>query len=159
MMFPAPAPGFDDPLGMLRACHERILRHGRWLQGVVHGDDAAVLTAVHRYFATAGQEHHEDEEQDLFPLLTGRGGTVLVEELLAQHRILDRFWETLAPGFGEPRLLQGPLVETATRFVALNESHVELENRELLPLAAKLLTPEELAVLGQHMAERRGVEL
>lgn len=159
MMFPAPAPGFDDPLGMLRACHERILRHGRWLQAVVHGDDAAVLTAVHRYFATAGQEHHEDEEQDLFPLLIARDGAPLVNELLVQHRTLDGLWQRLAPGFGEPRLLQGPLAKPAIEFVSLNESHIELENRELLPLAAKLLTPKELAVLGQHMAQRRGVEL
>jgi len=26
-LMPKPAPGFDDPLGLLRACHERILGH------------------------------------------------------------------------------------------------------------------------------------
>lgn len=159
MMFPAPAPGFDDPLGMLRACHERILRHGRWLQAVVHGDDAAVLAAVHRYFATAGHQHHEDEEQDLFPLLIARGGAPLVNELVVQHRILDGLWERLAAGFGDPRLLQGPLAKPAIEFVSLNESHIELENRELMPLASKLLTPKELTVLGERMAHRRGVKL
>ncbi len=28
-LMPKPAPGFDDPLGLLRACHERILGHCR----------------------------------------------------------------------------------------------------------------------------------
>ncbi|MHB1951023.1 MAG: hemerythrin domain-containing protein [Acidiferrobacteraceae bacterium] len=157
-MFPAPAPGFDDPIGMLGACHERILRHGRWLKTVAEGGDPAALAAVYRYFSTAGQDHHADEEQDLFPLL-GRPATVLIQELLAQHRSLDRLWEALAPGFGDPGALQGSLAETVHRFVSLNESHIALENRELLPLAVKLLTPNELAVLGQHMAQRRGVEL
>lgn len=159
MIFPAPAPGFDDPLGMLRACHERILRYGRWLSAVVHGDDDSVLAGVYRYFSSAGHEHHEDEEQDLFPLLTARGGGPLTHELMVQHRTLDELWRRLGPGFGEPRLLRGALAKPAIQFVSLNESHIELENRELLPFASKLLTDEEVKTLGERMARRRGVDL
>src|SRR5689334_1951600 len=75
--FAAPAPGFDEPLEMLAACHERIEAQLRTLEklvehlsqncaanGAAHGADNSARDAaarVMRYFDTAGVEHHRDE--------------------------------------------------------------------------------------------------
>ncbi len=158
MSFPAPAPGFDDPLGMLRACHDRVLRYARGLAAVARREeDTATLVAVHRYFSTAGRDHHEDEEKDLFPVILTRGADALVAELVRQHGALDALWTTLAPGFARPELLYQALAAPAFAFASLSESHVALENTELLPLAARLLTKAEIETLGARMATRRGV--
>jgi len=70
-------PDFDDPLGVLRACHERMLAQCNTLQGLVthvahNGVDdearSAIGNVIH-YFTTSALHHHQDEEQDLFPLL------------------------------------------------------------------------------------------
>ncbi|MHB8414170.1 MAG: hemerythrin domain-containing protein [Acidiferrobacteraceae bacterium] len=158
MSFPAPAPGFDDPLGMLRACHDRVLRYARGLAAVARREeDPATLIAVHHYFSTAGRDHHADEEQDLFPVILPRAAGALVAELVRQHRALDALWATLTPGFARPELLCQTLAAPAFAFAALSESHVALENTELLPLAARLLTRAETETLGARMATRRGV--
>src|SRR5262245_38516675 len=73
----APAPGFDDPLGVLRACHRRMERQLATLERLrkhlpIHHADADARTAasaILRYFDTAAPNHHEDEELSLFPRL------------------------------------------------------------------------------------------
>ena len=73
------APDFSDPLGLLKACHQRMLGFCDLLEKIIehikeHGVDADVNQSaqkVHRYFSSAAMFHHMDEEQDLFPLLIG----------------------------------------------------------------------------------------
>ena len=43
-------------------------------------------------------------------------------------------------------------------FVQLYERHIEREEIELLPMAARLLSDEELDRIGRAMRERRGIE-
>jgi len=65
--FPAPAPSFHDPIGLLRACHEKMLRHALTLERLPthleqHGADADFAQAAMRvlhYFdeaASYGQD-------------------------------------------------------------------------------------------------------
>jgi len=78
-LFDLPA-SFDDPLEMLLACHRRIERQLQTLERLqvhleVNGVDAeasAAAQAILRYFTRSAENHHEDEEKDLFPLLEER---------------------------------------------------------------------------------------
>jgi hypothetical protein len=73
----AAAPGFDDPLGMLCACHGRIARQLATLDRLQrhlpeHGCDVdarAAARGILRYFDTAALNHHADEEASVFPRL------------------------------------------------------------------------------------------
>ena len=80
-LFPTPAaPGFDDPLGMLVACHRRIERELATLARLQrhlpeHGcdDDArAAARAILKYFDGAAPNHHADEEDERVPALARR---------------------------------------------------------------------------------------
>src|SRR3546814_4094799 len=73
--FSGPAASTEAPLEMLAACHIRIERHCATLRRQAahlteHGADADARTAamhVMRCFDTAAEQHHADEEVDLFP--------------------------------------------------------------------------------------------
>ncbi|MHB1241377.1 MAG: hemerythrin domain-containing protein [Gammaproteobacteria bacterium] len=167
--FPRPAPSFDDPLGMLEACHERILRHcdllGHVARAVMTGplDDQAraAAAAVLRYFSTAGLNHHADEERDLFPLLEGRTPELdqLIMRLCAEHQAMNTRWAALEPSLREPNEIRDAAAfrADAEAFQRMYRAHVELENAQLLPRVRVLLDPAACAALGRAMAHRRSV--
>ena len=69
--------GFDEPIEMLKACHERIERQLSTLERLLphlaangcDGEARQAAANILRYFNEAGPHHHADEEQDLFPFL------------------------------------------------------------------------------------------
>jgi hemerythrin-like domain-containing protein len=164
------APGFDDPLEMLEVCHGRIQAQCATLEKLrlhlpVHGCDRQAqqaAQAILRYFDTAGQHHHDDEEQDLFPLLLASGNLAaqqLIAHLLEKHTELNAAWENLRGvlkgiAAGEVAMLSDDIVR---HFIAVYQTHIELENSQLLPLAKDLLTPAQIETLGRKMSARRGV--
>lgn len=164
------APGFDRPLDMLEACHARIARQCDTLERLAahcasHGADIQAqqaAKAVLAYFDSAGVQHHDDEERNLFPLLEqagAPGACDLVELLTREHEELALLWRVLRPALAEiadarPGRLEAQFV---ARFVALNRSHLGFENAHLLPLARQTLGAEALLHLGRAMAARRGV--
>ena len=164
-------PGFDEPVAMLRACHDRILAHCELLEKLVthldeNGiDDKARKAAadIVRYFSTAGQLHHRDEEEDLFPKLNRQSLKIadLVNRLKQDHLALDALWLELLPDL--KKLPDAGCSETFRKcvetFCQLTREHVQLENMEFLPLVASSLSKLELRELGQSMAERRGIRL
>lgn len=172
MLFPgmSDAPGFDDPLEMLRACHGRIQSQCATLEKLrvhlpAHGCDLQArqaALAILRYFDTAGRNHHLDEEQDLFPMLVLSGDARalrLVDFLLARHVELDAAWAALRIDLtcisaGTNACLEDTKV---SGFIAAYQSHIEIENAELLPLAQELLSVEQVERLGRAMSTRRGV--
>ena len=167
-MLPAPAPGFDAPLDMLRACHERILRQCTTLERLaahlrtagLDADARRAAAEVHRYFTTAGQHHHDDEEQDLFPLLRADPAlAALIAELESEHRRMTELWDRLEPLLAAPDTIRDldDFAEQVVEFNVLYAGHIARENRELLPRAAVLLPAAVLAVVGARMAARRGV--
>jgi len=167
-VLPTFAPGFDRPLALLRACHERIQRQCATLDKLVthlreHGLDAEARQAaaeIHRYFTTAGRHHHEDEEQDLFPLLRGAAPLApLIAALEADHRRMETLWSQLQPLLAVPDTIRDieSLAKLVQDFNVLYAAHIERENSELLPHAEQLLTGPILAVMGERMARRRGV--
>ena len=166
------APGFDDPLEILLACHDRIRAQCATINKLVlhlpqHGCDAQAqqaAVAVLRYFDSAGQHHHQDEELDLFPLLLATGNQTalaLVSQLLNEHETMAAVWQQLRPhliDISENHTSQLDAL-LAQRFIDAYEQHIELENTRLLPLAKNLLTDRQIVDLGSKMAARRGVAI
>lgn len=170
----APAAGFEVPLEMLAACHQRVQGQTATLLRLVphlaaqgaDRDAQEAATAVMRYFDSAGRHHHEDEELDLFPaLLDATAGTdneglrELVASLCADHRALDARWHALRRQLqrvaeGLPATIEAP---EAQAFADGYDHHIAREEAELLPLAARLLDGTELDRIGRAMRLRRGV--
>lgn len=164
------APGFDDPLEMLQACHGRIQAQCATLEKLLrhlpeHGSDLQArqaALAILRYFDTAGHHHHTDEEQDLFPVLLATANVTaqrLVAHLLERHVELNAAWDSLrirltCIAAGTDSLLEE---ERVREFIALYQTHIALENAQLLPLAKELLNAAQIETLGRKMSARRGV--
>lgn len=169
--FPPTAPDFSDPLGLLRACHERVFQHCDTLDNLAAhiGDKGIDLDAreaaaqVHKYFSVAGKHHHEDEEQDLFPRLARQdpGLTNLIHQLNQEHEKLDELWAQIEPQLAHPATIKDSNVflELAQQFTDAYRMHVRKENDELLDMAQSILDSDELQQIGTHMAERRGVQI
>jgi pyridoxamine 5'-phosphate oxidase len=167
----SPGPSFDEPLEMLAACHERIEAQLATLERLgphleKHGCDAearSAAQAVLRYFDTSGKLHHQDEDDDLFPLLRGRaavGGrpevAAAIDELEREHETMDGQWNRLrehllAIAAGEARLP----AEDVARFAWLYRRHMDRESTAVLPFAREALDEAQRAALGERMAARR----
>jgi hemerythrin-like domain-containing protein len=171
-----PTGGFEVPLEMLSACHVRIERQCATLRRLVphlasYGADEDARTAaanVMRYFDTAAKHHHEDEEKDLFPaLIESMAGSdpvclrEMTQGLAAEHRDLEARWQHLRALLEQ--IVAGHTVplnsEDVQALAGLYERHIEREEQELLPMAARLLSDEELERIGRAMRERRGIQL
>ncbi len=164
------APGFEQPVDVLEACHARMARQCDTLDKLLehlpaHGADMQArqaARAVLAYFDTAAVHHHDDEERNLFPLLEeagAPGACDLVETLTLEHDELALLWRRLRQAMllvekGEEGRLDAALVG---RFTSLTRKHIEFENTHLLPLARRMLAPPDLLRLGRAMAARRGV--
>ena len=168
----APAAGFEVPLEMLAACHLRVQAQCETLQRLLphvaaQGSDRPAreaATAVMRYFDSSARHHHEDEEVDLFPALARAAlqapePHALIASLCADHRELETRWQTLRAVLA--RLAQGQAVTLEAAevqgFVERYQRHIEREEAELLPLAARLLGDAELDRVGLAMRARRGL--
>ena len=172
-MLKSPGPSFDEPLEMLAACHERIdAQLGTLTRLPPHletrGCDAeakAAAQAVLRYFDTAGRLHHQDEDEDLFPLLRARAAGAgrpevagVLDELEREHESMEAQWQRLrqhlaAVAEGAARLD----AEEVARFCWLYRRHMETETAAVLPFAREALGAPERAALGDRMAARRKV--
>ncbi|HVS70396.1 MAG TPA: hemerythrin domain-containing protein [Phycisphaerae bacterium] len=168
---------FEEPLELLQDCHRRIEHFQGVLLRVVEESAEGVLDAPHRealqaalkYFREAAPRHTMDEEESLFPRLRACGGEEVhaalarVEALEADHVRADGLHREV-DALGERWLREGQLpaegrAEMRQRLAALRElyrKHLEVEDREIFPLAGKALTAEELASVGREMKARRG---
>lgn len=172
--FSSPGASTEAPLEMLAACHGRVERQCSTLQRLAphllaHGSDVQAqqaAAAVMRYFDTAAQDHHADEEQDLFPALLeavpeGEAPQLreLIYLLLSEHRALEQRWQQLRQvlsviAHGQPATLAP---EQVADFVSAYERHIEREDSRVLPLAARLLADQDIERIGRAMRERRGI--
>lgn len=169
-----PAPSFDEPIEMLRACHERIAAQCATLEKLAaylpaHGADEQAQQAaanIMRYFDVAGPHHHADEEEDLFPMLIEIGRTQgstaadRIATLLDEHRTLDAKWTQLrevlteiAAGHAGP--LERPRVD---EFIRAYRSHIAREEAHIFPFAEACLSPQQLAQLSAAMVARRTIK-
>lgn len=168
-----PAPSFDEPVEMLKACHERIAAQCVTLEKLaahlpLHGADTQAQQAarnIMRYFDIAAPHHHADEEQDLFPVLleiSQRQCSPVGERiahLLDEHRSLEASWGQLRTVLadiaeGETRRLEQVLVAD---FVGAYRAHIALEESQIFPFAEACLDRLQLARLSAAMVARRTV--
>jgi len=129
-------------------CLDRLVEQAE-SSGRVDARAGAELLALFTHFADG--LHQEREERYLFPHLLRRARSVTertdIGRLCGQHeeerQAMARLGrELLGAVYGEPRSLRDFLRE-ARRFVGVQRAHLVQENRELLPLAEFLLTPED----------------
>lgn len=176
--FRTPAAGFDQPLAMWHACHERVARMTNLLERLLDhlathpiDRDAQVTAAtVRRYFDEAAPRHHDDEEVDLYPQLLRRleaaGDTaraarigVIIESLQSDHEDMHVLWSSLRLQLVCVEDGQAPSFDPAevAQFINRYRAHIETEENEIGPAARAVLTPEALLAIGSAMAARRGV--
>lgn len=167
---------FEDPIGLLTDCHRRIemflsvlatlTRQARG--GPLSEEQRGALDRALRYFREAAPKHTADEEDSLFPRLRAldRQEVVAVIERVdaleqdhvkgaAGHAEVDRLGQAwLSNGaltHEETAQLQGHLDELS----ALYKGHIQVEEGEVFPLAARVLGTEDRIAIGGEMAARR----
>jgi hemerythrin-like domain-containing protein len=153
----------DHPLEHLVACHGRIEERLATLEragAYLESRTAEALEAIQsclQYFDTSGAIHTADEEESVFPRLRSRlspAELAEIEMLEMQHRDAEQFYATLkqaAAGTDAARYRAA-----AERFAAHYRAHIAFENRELIRLARRDLTPADLAAITREMKSRRG---
>lgn len=168
------APSFDEPVEILRACHERIEAKCATLEKLaahlpLHGSDTQAQQAarsIMRYFDVAAPHHLADEEQDLFPMLIeiGQRQSSPVDErissLLDEHRSLEAAWVQLRAvlddiAHGKTRQLERHQVAD---FVGAYRAHIALEESRIFPFAEACLDRQQLARLSAAMVARRTIK-
>ncbi len=129
------------------------------VRAVAPGDTArAAVLARHARFLLQGLHlHHTGEDELLWPKLLDRcpPDEALVHRMESQHSQVEQHTERLHAALDRWEAEARPAVteEVASTFEALRTAlfaHLEEEEREILPLAARHVTPEEWAELGQH---------
>lgn len=174
-----PDHGFTEPLGLLSDCHRRIEHFLRVLLaigregagGPLAAGPRAELEAALTYFATAAPKHTADEEQSLFPRLRAASDPATIQALNLLDRlerdhheaerrhaavdVLGRRW--LATGTLHPAEV-GELRAHLAALQAMYLEHIGIEDRELFPAAALLLSSGQLIEVGLEMAARRNAE-
>jgi iron-sulfur cluster repair protein YtfE (RIC family) len=162
----------SDVVDLLLECHERI----RSFAGLAcrlgdtreasHDEIRDAAARVTRYFSEALPLHVADEEQSILPRLSGR--SVELDETLqsmhAEHREHDAQLQTLlttcrALQASPEKLdeLRPALSSTATTLEKEFTTHLEQEERIILPAIRSVLAPDERdAILREVRARRDG---
>jgi hypothetical protein len=169
---PEPAAGSEPPLQALAGCNQRLLRHCATLRRLAlslgecgfDADARAANGQLLRFFDHALPLHHADQQDELVPaLIESMAGSDAVclrelgERLAGQHRESRRLWLQLRPALlqlasGRPAALP---VQEVEAFIDHCQDCVTLEDGELLPMAARLLSDAQLAQLDDAMRGRR----
>lgn len=160
---------FDEPIEMLYACHGKVRRFCQQISQLPdyikkNGCDAVVLQAVHQikhYFNVAAPLHHEDEEQDFFPLLLQYApeASENINKLLTQHKSLHLNWVAAAEELDKLEQDKSHILnqETLSRFTAGYDIHLAIEE-PMFDLGKQKIPTEELTRIGKNMAARRHPE-
>ena len=174
-----PESDFTDPIGMLGDCHRRIERFLNVLAsmsvqergGPLADQQKMALATSLRYFREAAPKHTADEEESLFPRLR-LCGSPEIESALSRVGSLERDheraakWHEEVDRLGQRWLTGGGLTpEDASRLsdllqdlVQLYARHISIEDTEVFPLAASVLSASDCKSIGAEMAGRRGIE-
>jgi hemerythrin-like domain-containing protein len=170
---------FTDPIGMLGDCHRRMERFLNVLVRVAAQENGGPLTEQHktalgtslRYFREAAPKHTADEEESLFPRLR-RSGHAAAQEMLARIDSLEQDHESARKAhdevneLGEHWLTRGLLSPAeASRLTAvldqllrLYQRHIAIEDTEIFPIAATVLSLSDRDSVGAEMAVRRRID-
>lgn len=158
---------------MLRDCHRRIERFFAQLQslsersrdGDLSDPDRQTLETALNYLDQAARRHTEDEEQSLFPRLRRHAALAELDRLesdhqhaVLRHQELDQLGRRWLADGRLSTMDSGRLREVVTELTTTYADHIRCEDERVFVLAAQLLTPAELAQIGEEMAQRRAVD-
>jgi hemerythrin-like domain-containing protein len=170
----SPGAGFDEPVEMWLACHQRVRRFAALLERLrLHqqhsgADEEAQMAAVsiRRYFNEAAPRHHEDEEVDMFPLLhercgeQDRGVLEVLDRVEREHLTMADRWREIDSVLA--RISAGERTELDEQevraFAQAYDRHIYDEENVLLPALRRLLSAADWTAIGHSMAQRRGVD-
>ena len=170
--------GFDAPIGLLGDCHRRVERFlgilvtvtRNWRGQPLPPSDLAALEQARRYFEVAGPKHTADEEVSLYPRLERsadegvRAVLKIMRALETDHRaaeslhassdaLIRRWIQHGSLSIEDAAALSGNLDQLA----GIYGRHIEIEDTEVFPAAARALSPSEIEEIGREMAARRNV--
>ena len=170
------APDFDQPVAVLKHCHDRIRKQLKTMDmlaspavlAATPDEVRQAASAVLRYFEKAAPHHHEDEEHDLLPMLTETAReddaallARLMPEVLAEHRQMEQLWQRLQPQLAAIAQGQASTLDSADAgaFGELYLRHMDKEESHIAPMAKRLFSPDQMQRLGNAMRTRRGIAL
>jgi hemerythrin-like domain-containing protein len=175
----APIHDFFDPTGLLSDCHRRIEMFLGSLDAVARGIDRHLpdeairaLESALRYFREAAPKHTCDEEESLFPRLRQvhhpdvESALIKLDSLEQEHRRAAPLHAEIER-LGQQCLSRGSLStreaeafrNAVTTLISMYKEHISVEDGLVFPLAARLLSRTDKAVIANEMASRRKVRL
>lgn len=178
MLFGGHNANFADPIALMQECHRRIERFLGMLAAIaairdreLDGEELSALATAIQYFAEAGAQHRQDEEESLFPRLCASEGPEiaaaldacgdlerdhgLADPLHAEAETLGRRWlqtETLPPAQRER------FVEVVGELIEIYREHIHFEDNVLFPLARRVLPEDVQRDMGRELAQRRNID-
>jgi hemerythrin-like domain-containing protein len=163
-----PSEAVSDPLKDLIAFHRRIrlsIGHLRDLARLpptlVDKHDAAALVD---FFRGPLLWHDIDEEAVLLPALRARAGEPVVEGLLVScsraHETLEKLIDAVLPHLDDVAAGNAPsnpalLLRVCDDLDRVLAPHLAMEEREVFPLARRLLTEHELSAMALELMARQ----
>lgn len=171
------AHSFSDPVGLLMDCHRRVEMFIRALDHVAQSCDQPLsdenrrsLDLSLRYFREAAPKHTADEEESLFPRLRKiadkqlRTALARLDELESDHRWAEPLHASTEE-LGNKYLDNGYLsAEEAQSFRSATQQleqmyrrHIEVEDREVFPIANRVLSADLKKAIADEMQNRRGL--
>ncbi|HKC43568.1 MAG TPA: hemerythrin domain-containing protein [Burkholderiales bacterium] len=159
----------NEPLAALYAEHRSIAAVLSALEALVRQArdrrariDPKVFRAILYYLDVfAEREHHPKEEMVLFPMIRGRTreGEAILDELGREHEGGERAIRDLEQAFlryeaGGNREFAS-FAEAAERFVGRYREHMRKEEREVMPLARRVLQPQDWREIEAAFAAHR----
>ncbi|MFJ8004024.1 hemerythrin domain-containing protein [Streptomyces fagopyri] len=155
----------DEPMADVRdmyMVHTMLRREFRLLPQLIRdvepGDvkRAEVVAAHAELVCRLLHLHHEGEDMILWPLLLERGGdktAAIVPAMEEQHSAIHQAYDkvtSLLPTWRTTARGAEALASVMERLLSTLEEHLDLEEKEILPLAAEYITAAEWKRLGEH---------
>lgn len=167
---------FSAPVELLSDCHRRIETFLAVLARIAAQANGGQMTIEQGreweraldYFRNAAPRHTADEEESLFPRLRRidrgdvRSALSKMDELEGDHQRATE-WHAFVERTGRRWLAERELSvadtellrETLRSLQRLYEHHIAVEEEQIFPLAAAVLSGAEKADIGKEMRERR----
>lgn len=173
-----PSPTFAQPLALMSDCHRRVEYFLNLLERIGQSAPDAALTPAERealatalrYFREAAPRHTADEESSLFPRLRRTSHSLAAAVLArvealeadhaaaaADHQIVEERGSAWLEAGRLDAQRQQEFRDAVARLQARYRPHIAMEDTEVFPLAASILSTEELRDVGVEMARRRNV--
>jgi len=176
---PSQSSATDNPLNEFSGCHEGIVENLKQLQNLLvllgespeHPDIRKIAKNLIAFYHDLMLLHHEEEEHELFTAVMDAAASEAeaseardhIKRLVAEHRELERMWLLIEPDMKllakgrDSHLDHGIAGSLAQQYL----EHADFEERIFLPLAAKMLSKNELSALGlsMHMRHQEAASL